>query len=218
MNASAPTGAPTGAPAGAAAASGPVRRPPGRPRSERAERAIVEATLALLAEHGVEGLSIEAVAARAGVGKATIYRRWPRKEALVVDALARLTEIARPVSTGNVRDDLVTHLDLLRRRSTDTVAGRILPRVLSAGADHPEIAALYREQVVAPRLERIAEVLRGGQAAGQVRTDVDLDLVIDMLVGPVLARRWMPRPGARPLTHRHVAQIVDGVLAALRVG
>jgi AcrR family transcriptional regulator len=194
----------------------PSPRPVGRPRSERAERAIIEATLGLLAQHGVEGMSMEAVAARAGVGKATIYRRWSRKEDLIVHALARLTEIARPAATGNVRDDLVAHVDLLRRRSTDTVAGRILPRVLSVAADHPEISQLYRERVVAPRLERIAEVLRSGQATGELRPDFDLDLALDMLTGPVLARKMLGRPGVRPLARRDVEKVVDSVLLGLR--
>jgi AcrR family transcriptional regulator len=194
-----------------------VRRSPGRPRSERAENAILDATLALLAEHGVEGLSIEAVAARAGVGKATIYRRWSRKEGLIVHALARLTEIARPPDTGNLRDDLVAHIDLLRRRTTDPVAGRILPRVLSVASDHQEISDLYHEYVVTPRVERIAEVLRRAQTTGELPDDLDLALTVDMLTGPVLAHKWLPLSGSRPLTRVQLERIVDTVLAGIRV-
>jgi AcrR family transcriptional regulator len=198
-----------------AGVAAPARRSPGRPRSERAEKAILEATLALLAEHGVEGFSMEAVAARAGVGKATIYRRWSRKEALIVHALARLTEIARPPATGSLRDDLVTHIDLLRRRTTDPVAGRILPRVLSVAADHQEIADLYKQYVVTPRVERIAEVLRRAQAAGELPADLDVALTVDMLTGPILARKWLPLSGSRPLTRVQLVRIVETVLAGI---
>src|SRR4051812_38737959 len=84
-------------------------RPPGRPRSERADKAIVDATLALLVEEGgVSGVSIEAVAARAGVGKTTIYRRWPNKEALIIDALAALREPIVEPRGQSVREDLIT--------------------------------------------------------------------------------------------------------------
>ena len=198
-----------------AAPSPPVRRSPGRPRSEAAEKAILDATLALLAEYGVEGLSMEAVAARAGVGKATIYRRWSRKEALIVHALARLTEIAPPPATGNLRDDLVAHIDLLRRRTTDPVAGRILPRVLSVASDHQEISELYKQYVVTPRVERIAEVLRRAQASGELPADLDVALTVDMLTGPVLAHKWLPLAGSRPLTRAQLERIVDTVLAGI---
>jgi AcrR family transcriptional regulator len=199
----------------ATAPSPPARRSPGRPRSERAEKAILDATLALLAEHGVEGFSMEAVAARAGVGKATIYRRWSRKEALIVHALARLTEIARPPASGNLRDDLVAHVDLLRRRTTDPVAGRILPRVLSVAADHQEISDLYKQYVVTPRVERIAELLRRAQTSGELPADLDVALTVDMLTGPVLARKWLPLTGSRPLTRAQLERIVDTVLAGI---
>src|SRR5438552_17303325 len=83
-------------------------RAPGRPRSERAEKAIIDATLDLLVEEaGVAGLSIEAIAGRAGVGKTTIYRRWPNKEALIIDALASLKRPLPPVPGRSVREDLV---------------------------------------------------------------------------------------------------------------
>src|SRR3954469_15882051 len=83
-------------------------RPPGRPRSERADKAIIEATLALLVEEGgVGGVTIEAVAARAAVGKTTIYRRWSNKEALIIDALASLKEPEPELGGASARDDLV---------------------------------------------------------------------------------------------------------------
>src|SRR3954463_814071 len=95
-------------------------RPPGRPRSERAAKAIIEATLDLLAEEGgVAGVSIEAVAARAGVGKTTIYRRWPHKEALIIDAFATLKEPFPAPRGDSVRDDLVAIAQAFMTDKTD---------------------------------------------------------------------------------------------------
>ena len=90
--------------------TGPAEsRRPGRPRSEQAEQAIIEATLDLFGEQGFEGVCVEAVAARAGVGKATIYRRWPNKEELLLAALSSMKSPI-PEPTGSVRDDLVAHM------------------------------------------------------------------------------------------------------------
>src|SRR6266542_1733281 len=108
------TGTPgTGTEAGPA---GTTRRP-GRPRSEQAEQAIIEATLDLFAEQGFEGVCVEAVAARAGVGKATIYRRWPNKEELIIDAVASMKGPVPPIGGKSVRDDLVTLLSRVGKHS-----------------------------------------------------------------------------------------------------
>jgi hypothetical protein len=115
-----------------------------------------------------------------------------------------------------LRDDLVAHIDLLRRRTTDPVAGRILPRVLSVATDHQEISELYKHYVVTPRVERIAEILRRAQAAGELPADLDIALTVDMLTGPVLARKWLPLAGSRPLTRAQLERIVDTILAGIR--
>ncbi|HEY1486666.1 MAG TPA: TetR/AcrR family transcriptional regulator, partial [Micromonosporaceae bacterium] len=119
----------------------PDRRAPGRPRSARADEAIIEATLDLLSEGAnIETLSMEAVAARAGVGKATIYRRWPNKEALIVHSLAALKGPLPEIAGESIRDDLLT---LLRPMAAarDTRAGRIVPCLIPEVQRNPEMAA-----------------------------------------------------------------------------
>lgn len=193
-------------------------RAPGRPRSATAEQAIVDATLALLVEGGVGGLSVEAVAARAGVGKATIYRRWTGKDSLIIDALARLDADVPPRLPGvSLRDDLVILLEHVRRKSTSTLAGQILPRMVAEARCHRELMAGYREKVVAPRRARVRQVLRAGVERGEIRADLDLELLVDLLVAPLMYRLLM-RPDDRPLPRELPAAVVDAVLAGIGTG
>ena len=185
----------------------------GRPRDPRLDVAIAEATLQLLAEGGYTSLTMEAVAALAGVGKATLYRRYAGKEQLVVDAVATMTEPPDVVRGAGVRDELVARLEAVRRTSDSSLAGRIFPRLVSASADNPELMRSYRRQVLAPRREAFAAALRRGVEEGLVRADVDLDHAIDMIVGPMAYRnliRTEPPPGPEL-----AARIVDDVLVAL---
>src|ERR1700730_14033353 len=143
----------------------PARRP-GRPRSERAERAILDAALELFAESGVGGVCIEAVAARAGVGKATIYRRWPGKEDLLLDALALLKSPLPEPGGASVRPDLIAMLQVMYRDAADPVRMRRYTLLLGEGEKYPKIMQRYKETIVEPRRDLIRSVLRRGVAAG----------------------------------------------------
>ncbi|MBO2446246.1 TetR/AcrR family transcriptional regulator [Actinomadura barringtoniae] len=158
-------------------------RSPGRPRSEKAEKAIIEATLDLLAEEsGVAGVSIEAVAARAGAGKTTIYRRWSNKEALIVDALASVkAPLTRPAGES-VREDLLAIARSMRSERHRQHA-KCFWNVVGSAEKHPELYARYREHVIEPRREIMREVLRRGVERGEVRADLDLEVAIAMLTG-----------------------------------
>lgn len=184
----------------------------GRPRDPSLDAAILEATLGLLGEGSFGALTMEAVAARAGVGKATLYRRWSSKEQLVVDALATLVEpLERPAGAG-VRDQLVALLEAVRRKAGSR-AGKIFPRLISEAVDNPELMHRYRTQVLDPRRLRFVAVLEQGVAEGIVRADVDLDHAVDLLVGPMAYRNMIrndPPPGPEL-----AARIVDDVLRAL---
>lgn len=185
----------------------------GRPRDPELDHRILAATLQLLADGGYDGLTIEAVAASAGVGKATVYRRWSGKEELVVDAVAALTEQPDPVVGAGVRDELVALLEVIRRRSDSSLAGKIFPRLLGASAENPELMKRYRQQVLDPRRRRFADVLQRGVDEGLVRADVDLEHAVDLLVGPMAYRNLIrndPPPGPEL-----AARIVDDVLLAL---
>ena len=188
-------------------------RATGRPRDPKLDRAILDATLHLLAEDGYDGLTIEAVAALAGVGKASVYRRFAGKEQLVIEAVASLSEQPEPVVGTGVRDELVALLEAIRRKNDSSLSGKIFPRLLGASADNPELLERYREQVLDPRRRRFLAVLQRGIDEGLIRPDVALDHAADLMVGPMAYRnliRTDPPPGPEL-----AGQIVDDVLVAL---
>jgi len=191
---------------------GPAR---GRPRSEAVERAIIEGVMKLL-EDGVPfaELSIERVARTAGVGKATIYRRWSGKEELFVDVV-RAAEPPEPELPGtSMRDDLVVLLESLRLRGLAHRSSAILHNVHAQIKSSPKLWEAYHAGVILPRRNLGLEVLRRGRRDGELRTDVDLELANDMFVGPILVRSVM-RPDA-DLPEDLAERIVDTVLAGLR--
>lgn len=191
---------------------GPTR---GRPRSEAVEQAILEGVMKLL-EEGVPlaELSIERIARTAGVGKATIYRRWSGKEELFVDVM-RAAESAEPELPGtSMRDDLIALLESLRRRGLANRSSAILHHVSAQMKSSPKLWAAYHACVIDPRRKLGLEVLRRGQLNGELRADVDLELANDMFVGPMLVRAVL-RPDS-DLPAGLAEEIVDTVLAGLR--
>jgi AcrR family transcriptional regulator len=163
-------------------------RRPGRPRSEQAEQAIIDAALELFGERGVEGVCVEAVAARAGVGKATIYRRWSSKEELLMAALGSMKSPMLDPATGNVRDDLIALLSILVRDVGDPRFARQFAMLHGEGEAYPRILARYTETVTEPRRQVIRAVLRRGVARGELRADLDVDVAMLALTGAVMAR------------------------------
>jgi len=161
----------------------PVGPGSGRPRSAEADRAILAATVELLAEEGFAGLSMEGVAGRAGVGKTTIYRRWPCKSDLVVHALRCVSEEQESApDTGRVGDDLVVFMGRMADNVRRSEAGRILPGLLVEMARNPELARAFREGFIEPRRALVIEALRRAIDRGEVRAEVDLELVVDVTV------------------------------------
>ncbi|MFI5927961.1 TetR/AcrR family transcriptional regulator [Micromonospora sp. NPDC051543] len=189
-------------------------RSPGRPRSIRADEAIVEATLDLLAEGStVEALSIEAIATRAGVGKATIYRRWAGKDALLLDALRRLKGIMPQPAGHSVRDDLLLLVGAVGQ-NVDPRAAKIMPCLVPAVNRSPDQFQLY-QNIIAPRRQLMREVLRRGIDEGLLRPDIDVEVTMALLTGPMLIQRvlqWNPELDDRKLP----AQVVDAVLDGIR--
>ena len=187
-------------------------RRPGRPRSEQADQAIIDAALSLFAESGPEGLCIERVAAKAGVGKATIYRRWPGKEDLLLDAIAAL-KAALPEPAGrSAREDLVTLLGAMCRDTADPRQARQFALLLGEGAKYPRLMARYVETVLEPRREVIRAVLRRGIASGELRPGLDVDAALFMLIGAVVARRGHEQHAVPP---EYAERIVDELLHGL---
>jgi AcrR family transcriptional regulator len=188
-----------------------VRRA-GRPRSEHADRAIIEAALDVFAESGAEGLCIEKVAAKAGVGKATIYRRWPGKEDLLLDALAAL-KLPLPDPKGeSVRDDLVLLLDAIRSEAVDPRQVRQFALLLGEGDRYPRLLDRYVEAVVEPRRDVFRAVLRRGMATGELREETNIELAVDLLTGAVVARA---RLGHERAERGYARRLVDELLTGL---
>ena len=184
----------------------------GRPRSEQADRAIIEAALELFAESGAEGLCIERVAARAGVGKATIYRRWPGKEDLLLDALAAL-QVPLPMPRGeSVRDDLTAILDAMRLESADPRRVRQIALLLGEGTRYPRLLERYVDTVVEPRRDVVRAVLRRGVATGELRESTNIEAAADLLTGAMLARSRLRRE--RP-ERGYARRVVDELLTGL---
>ena len=172
--------------------SDPPRATPargGRPRSERAHQAILTAARELLIEGGFSALRLEHVAARAGVGKATIYRRWASKEALAQDLLLQLAGPHIAVAeTGNTRDELLAAVTNPMRALTGTDFGPVIRAMLAQIASNPSIGDPFRATVVAARRAEVARVIRRGIARGDLRPDADDALATELLVGPVYFR------------------------------
>ncbi|MBB5825911.1 TetR/AcrR family transcriptional regulator [Micromonospora carbonacea] len=165
----------------------PEQRLPGRPRSEQASRAIIAATLEMLAEGvSLDSLSMEAVATRAGVGKATLYRRWSNKAALISDALVSLYEPPVPVLRGSVREELTTAVDDLRRWTRDSIAGRLLTHFTSGPCCSPELRAQYFQSVIEPKKAVFREILRRRIVNGDVHPSIDIEATLWIVFGSVL--------------------------------
>jgi len=188
-------------------------RSPWQPRSTRADEAIIEAVLDLLGEGTpIELVSIEAVATRAGVGKATIYRRWPNKDALLLDAVRALKGPVPEPAGLSVRDDLVM-LARAMGRNRDPRVARIMPCLIPEMHRNPEQYRLYQE-FVEQRRAVTRRVLERGVQTGELRADLDIELAMTLLAGPILIQRlmrWHPDLDDETLPER----VVDAVLAGI---
>jgi AcrR family transcriptional regulator len=160
----------------------------GRPRSEEAHRAILAAVVELLPKHGLDGLTIEAVAARAGVGKTTIYRRWDTKNELVVEAIEQLRPPGPPPDTGSLIGDLDALVAIQRERLETTQLPRVVPRVLSESLEDPDLHAQIVEHAVKPIRGILEQIVRRALDRGELREDLDVDTMVDILhASPIYA-------------------------------
>ncbi|MET7534697.1 TetR/AcrR family transcriptional regulator [Streptomyces goshikiensis] len=208
--------------AAAATAGKTVKAPDAGRRSERSRRAILDAALALLGEVGYNKLTIEAIAARAGVGKQTIYRWWPSKAAVLLDAsLALAGEAGTEGEWAGFPDtgDLAADLKLVLRATVDEFNDERYEAparaLTAAGATDPELGARFTERLLEPQLALYEDRLRTAREAGQLARDTDLRLTVEMLLGP-LTYRWLLRTA--PLTHAFTDALVDRVLGGVAGG
>lgn len=189
---------------------------PGRPRSEQAERAIIEATLDLLAEVGIAGMSIEQVAARAGVGKATIYRRWPNKDALIVDAAATLKRPVPALPGESLREDLLVLAEGMRTRDLSSREGQISLCLYGEGTRYPDLVKRYFEVVIEPRREVVRDVLRQGIARGELRDEIDLEVMLVVVTSPIIHHAMSLKQRGEEMSREFAESLIDAILDGLR--
>ena len=183
-----------------------------RRRSRRAEAAILESTLALLGEVGFSGLTMDGIAARAGVGKATIYRHWPSKAHVVVDAFRTHIPRLEAPDTGDLRDDLLAVMRHLAEGLSRSALSRILPSLVEAAEQDPDLRRLFAE-FTTERRAVLRRILEQAASRGELRPDLDFEVAMDFLVGPIFTRRLITR---KPLNRRFADQVVDLALPVLR--
>ncbi|MGI5352131.1 TetR/AcrR family transcriptional regulator [Streptomyces sp. CA-250714] len=193
-----------------------AKNPDASRRSERSRKAILKASMELVGEVGYPKLTIEAIAARAGVGKQTIYRWWPSKAAVLLDAFTDVVhdqdyESGIP-DTGDIEADLKTVLRATADEFSDAAFEAPYRALAVAAAADPALADQFVTRLSEPGLKVYVERLRAGQEAGQIDPDVDLDLAVELLLGP-FQQRWLNRTG--PLTHEFCDRLVELVLRAL---
>jgi AcrR family transcriptional regulator len=180
------------------------------PRPNASPEEILAVTVELIAEHGVSGVTVDTVAAQTGVSKATIYRRWRSRAALIRDAIAGLHRPVADPDTGSLRDDVIVLLkdlvDFLNRPG----GGRVDASFLEASARDPELAALRRDTAKEARAAYERAIKRAVER-GEMHPDLDVRLFIDMLISPFLYRRLVDHSRARP---SDIEPVTDAVLAA----
>jgi AcrR family transcriptional regulator len=191
----------------------PARRP-GRPRSERAEQAIIDATIEAIGECGIDGVRCEDVAARAGVGKATLYRRWPGKEDLLIAAFAAMRRPLPQARGESVREDLIRLITVIAEDVDDPRYAQQYALLHGAGERFPRLVARYRERVIEPRRELIRSLLRHGVQTGELRPDTDVEVAMLLLTGAVMARgKHDSSPAAPGFVGRAVDELLRGISA-----
>src|ERR1700745_3936240 len=203
-------GAPSGGAAGGGGAAAAVPAPGGRQRIQEADRAILTAAVELLAERGLAAMSIEEVAARAGVGKTTIYRRWPSKGLLALDAFVDSFREEQPLpDTGTLRGDLLSALHAWVRAVTQTAMGPMLTGLIAEAQYDPELRGAWRDRVLEALREQHRVMLDRGIARGEIAAWVDGDVFLALFSGAPEPRLLL---GHLPMTGEFIADVVDMIL------
>jgi AcrR family transcriptional regulator len=182
-------------------------RPPGRPRSPEADEAILVAALEVLVDDGYKALSMEAVRVRAGVGKATLYRRWSGKRDLVAAAIERLgASFDAPPDTGSLRTDFMEMVMRAAQTTYSPAQAAFMPRLMAESVADDELHELFFARLVEPRRRIVHDLVDRAVARGEVRADLDREVVVDVLAGPliylvIISGGRLERLGRQPLAH-----------------
>jgi AcrR family transcriptional regulator len=186
----------------------------GRRRDPRAHQAIIDATLEILATQGYARLTIESIATRAGVAKTTIYRRWSSKGPLVTEAISTQVHLARVPDTGDTRADLSTFLRAVIGVLQAPLIAQTLPGLAVEVGGNPELANALSHHIVAPKRARVTEILDRAVARGELRPDLDYELVLDMLVGPIM---WSAMVTGASLDDDFAERLADRVVRGIEL-
>jgi AcrR family transcriptional regulator len=189
-----------------------AQRAPGRPRGPETDGRILDAAFRLMAQQGYARMSMDAIAAEAGVTKPTIYRRWPSKIELAMAALRAYCDASRPAVVGDTRADLVAEMAHFRRAISRPYGMSLLGTVLAEEHETPELLAAFREYLVVPRRRALRAILDAAQARGELRPDADIAIAVNMLVGAFYAQYLAAAPFAEDWSEK----LVDAVLAGLK--
>jgi len=162
------------------------KKPPGRPRSAQSHQAILQAALELLAEVGFAAMSMDAIAARAGVGKTTIYRRYASKEELVADAIESIREEIVIPDTGNLQSDIDTLIQNAAQITLNPIGRQTVAMIISSASSNPQFAQIYWTKYLQPRRKAFAVVLERAKARNEIQANLDSDLIFDTMSGIML--------------------------------
>jgi AcrR family transcriptional regulator len=195
--------------------TGPTGQPPvpaaERRRSIRSHQAILAATTQLLAEVGYTDLTIEGVAARAGVGKATVYRWWPSKGALVIEAMNAALVMPPLPESGDLRQDLLTVVRAIVQTFARSPEGAVIPALAADLMHDPEMAEQFRKQMIRPRRSVVTQILRRAADRGELPPDLDAELLLDVYAGAVFYRVLVSgEPVTDLLAEQLVSLLLDG--------
>jgi AcrR family transcriptional regulator len=187
----------------------------GRPRSEKARQAILASAMDLLLAQGLSSMSMDDVARHAGVSKATIYRWWPSKERLALDALAAewaSSSPADPRDTGTLRGDLLARFRPWVRQLNRKPYARVVAGLVAAAQTDAEFAELYRQHFVQPRRVATRDLLVRARDRGEIDARADLEVALDLLYGPIYHRLLH---GHAPINQRFAQHVIDAVISAM---
>lgn len=185
-----------------------------RTRSEKVDQAIVASSLAVIADRGIEGFSVEEVASRASVGKATIYRRYADRQDLINSALETLNDDLPAINpTSTAVDALVDMLEWVR--TSKTSGAELLPRIYAQAKSNPELFDLCYARVVEPRWDRVRQVVGQGIESGELRADIDVEIACAILVSPVLMFNLLQGRGELSDRKDFAAKLVEQALGGL---
>jgi AcrR family transcriptional regulator len=161
-----------------------------RTPSAAAHEKVIEAAIQLIGERGIEGTSMDAIAQVSGVSKATVYKHWKDKETLCIDVIGSLRELPPEFRSGDTRRDLVDLLTHLSKVDKPDKLMKIWPRIIGYAVNNPKFAAALQEHSFAPRRTQIARILKEAADRGDLPAGIDANFAMDLLVGPIMHRRF----------------------------